>query len=153
MAALAELFNACGLPAELSHDLDALIWSKLLVNVGINALTALLRVPNGVLAEAAEARALMAQAVAEAVAVARARGTALAEADPLEHVLAVARATGANRSSMLQDVLRGSPTEIAAINGAVVREGRRLGVPTPVNSLLTSLVQALDATPDARVRP
>jgi 2-dehydropantoate 2-reductase len=153
MAALAELFNACDLPAELSHDLDALIWSKLLVNVGINALTALLRVPNGVLAEAAEARALMAQAVAEAVAVARARGTALAEADPLEHVLAVARATGANRSSMLQDVLRGSPTEIAAINGAVVREGRRLGVPTPVNSLLTSLVQALDATPDARVRP
>jgi 2-dehydropantoate 2-reductase len=153
MAALAELFSACGMPAELSHDLDALIWSKLLVNVGINALTALLRVPNGVLAEAAEARALMAQAVAEAVAVARARGTALAEADPLEHVLAVARATGANRSSMLQDVLRGSPTEIAAINGAVVREGRRLGVPTPVNSLLTSLVQALDATPDARVRP
>src|SRR4029079_14053626 len=64
MAALAELLSACGLPAELSHDLDALIWSKLLVNVGINALTALLRVPNGVLAEAAEARALMAQAVA-----------------------------------------------------------------------------------------
>src|SRR4029078_11911131 len=115
------------------------------VSVGMIARTPLLRARSGVVAEAAEARALMAQAVAEAVAVARARGTALAEADPLEHVLAVARGTGATLSSMLQDVLRGSPTEIAAINGAVVREGRRLGVPTPVNSLLTSLVQALDA--------
>ena len=65
---------------------------------------------------------------------------------------AVARATGANRSSMLQDVLRGSTTEIATINGAVVREGQRLGVPTPVNQLLAALVAALDATADARIR-
>jgi 2-dehydropantoate 2-reductase len=152
MAALAALFSSCGLPAELSDDLDALVWGKLVVNVGINALTALLRVPNGALATTAEARDLVAQAVAEAVAVAEARGTRLPEADPLAHVLAVAQATGANRSSMLQDALRGSPTEIATINGAVVREGQRIGVPTPVNSMLTALVRALDATADARVR-
>jgi 2-dehydropantoate 2-reductase len=151
MGALAALFSACGLPAELSDDLEALVWGKLVVNVGINALTALLRVPNGALVEVPEARALLEQAVAEAVAVARARGTRLPDSDPLAHVLAVARATGANRSSMLQDVLRGSPTEIATINGAVVREGRRLGVPTPVNELLTALVQALDATASRRV--
>ncbi len=152
MAALAGLFAACGLPAELSDDLDALVWGKLVVNAGINALTALLRVPNGALAATPEARDLVARAVAEAAAVAAARGTALPYPDPLAHVLAVAAATGANRSSMLQDALRGSPTEIATINGAVVREGRRLGVPTPVNALLTSLVTALDATADARVR-
>jgi 2-dehydropantoate 2-reductase len=151
MAALAALFSACALPAELSDDLEALVWGKLVVNVGINALTALLRVPNGALVDVPEARALLEQAVAEAVAVARARGTRLPDPDPLAHVLAVARATGANRSSMLQDVLRGSPTEIATINGAVVREGRRLGVPTPVNELLTALVQALDATASRRV--
>jgi 2-dehydropantoate 2-reductase len=152
MAALAELFSACGLPAELSDDLDALVWGKLVVNAGINALTALLRVPNGALAEVAQARALVERAVAEAVAVAQARGTRLREDDPLAHVLAVARATGANRSSMLQDVLRGSPTEIATINGAVAREGQRLGVPTPVNELLAALVAALDATAGARVK-
>jgi 2-dehydropantoate 2-reductase len=152
MAALAALFSSCGLPAELTDDLDALVWGKLVVNVGINALTALLRVPNGALATTAEARELVAQAVTEAVAVAQARGTRLPEADPLAHVLAVAQATGANRSSMLQDALRGSPTEIATINGAVVREGQRIGVPTPVNSMLTALVRALDATTDARVR-
>ncbi len=152
MTALAELFGACGLPAELSDDLDTLVWGKLVVNVGINALTALLRVHNGVLTTTPQARALVAQVVAEAVAVAAARGTPLPYADPLEHVLAVAAATSANRSSMLQDVLRGSPTEIATINGAVVDEGRRLGVPTPANELLTALVQALDATAALRVR-
>jgi 2-dehydropantoate 2-reductase len=58
----------------------------------------------------------------------------------------VAQCTAANRSSMLQDVLRGAPTEIDAINGAVVREGQRLGVPTPVNESLFSAVQALYET-------
>ena len=56
----------------------------------------------------------------------------------------MAVATGQNQSSMLQDVLRGSPTEIAVINGAIVREGERLGVATPVNRTLTLLVQALE---------
>jgi len=152
MATLVALFNTCGLPAELSDDLEALVWGKLVVNVGINALTALLRVPNGALAANAEAGALMAGAIAEAAAVAQARGTALPYDDPLAHTLAVAHATSANHSSMLQDVLRGSPTEIDAINGAVAREGLRLGVPTPVNSMLAALVRALDATADARLK-
>lgn len=149
-ARLASLFGECGLEAAVSADLDAVIWGKLLVNVGINALTALLRVPNGALARVPEARTLLVAAVEEAAAVARARGVAL-PADPVAHVLAVAEATAANRSSMLQDVLRGAPSEIGAINGAVVREGRRLGVPTPVNGLLAGLVEALDASAGERV--
>lgn len=149
-AALAALFSSCGLPAEVSADLDGLVWGKLLANVAINALTALLRVPNGTLAEVPAARELAEAAVAEAAAVAAARGTNLPYSDPIGHALAVAAATGANRSSMLQDVLRGAPSEIATINGAVSREGQRLGVPTPVNDLLTALVSALDATIEQR---
>jgi 2-dehydropantoate 2-reductase len=151
MAALVELFNTCGLPAELSEDLDALVWGKLVANAGINALTALLRVPNGALAISADARALMAGAVAEAAAVAQARGTLLPYPDPLAQTLAVAQATSANHSSMLQDVLRGGPTEIDAINGAVAREGLRLGVPTPINNMLAALVRALESTAEARI--
>ena len=151
-AGMAGVFAACGLPAELTDDLDALVWGKLVVNAGINALTALLRVPNGALDAVPAARDLVAAAVAEAVAVAHGRGTALPYADALAHVLAVARATGANRSSMLQDTLRGSATEIDTINGAIVREGARLGVPTPVNTLLTQLVRALDASAAQRIR-
>jgi len=151
MTALAELFRACGLPAELSDDLESLVWGKLVINAGINALTALLRVPNGALAANQEARALVAGAVTEAAAVARARGVTLPYGDPLDRTLGVARATEANQSSMLQDVLRGSPTEIDAINGAVEREGRRLGIPTPVNSMLAALVRALDETASPQV--
>jgi 2-dehydropantoate 2-reductase len=151
MAVLVDLFNTCGLPAELSEDLDALVWGKLVVNVGINALTALLRVPNGALAASDDARALMAGAIAEAAAVAQARGIALPYSDPLAHTLAVAQTTSANYSSMLQDVLRGSPTEIDAINGAIAREGLRLGVPTPINSMLATLIHALEATDQARI--
>ncbi len=149
--ALADLFRRCGLPADVRDDIDALLWGKLLVNVGINALTALLRVPNGALADLPHARDLLTQAVSEAAAVAAARGVHVPYADPVAHVLDVARATAANRSSMLQDVLRGGITEIASINGAIVREGTRLGVPTPINTILLSLIESLDASVDRRV--
>jgi 2-dehydropantoate 2-reductase len=149
--ALAASFTAAGLPASVSDDVEGLLWGKLVVNAGINALTALLRVPNGALAEAPAARELLAGVVREAVAVAAARGARLPYDDPVAHVESVARATGANRSSMLQDVLRGAPTEIATINGAVVREGARLGVPTPLNAALAALLGALEATSEARV--
>ncbi len=144
LTALVEIFQAAGLPAQRHPDVDQLIWNKLIVNVGINALTALLRVPNGVLVDLPPMRELLGNLVAEAAAIAAARGTPILD-DPLAQVLTVAEATHANHSSMLQDVLRGSPTEIAAINGAIVREGERLGIPTPYNRVITALVTALDA--------
>lgn len=149
--ALAALFAGAGLPAEVSADLEALVWGKLVVSCGINALSALLRVPNGVLAELPEARELLAALVAEAVVVAEVRGVQLPYADPLAHVLGVAATTAANRSSMLQDVLQGRPTEIGAINGALVREAARLGVAVPLNRMLVGLVTALDAGIPRRV--
>ena len=141
---VAALLTNAGLPTVVEPDVRSLIWGKLIINTGINALTALLRLRNGQLAELAETRQLLALAVEEAVQVARAAGVLLPYANPLDKVLAVAVATGQNQSSMLQDVLRGSPTEIAVINGAIVREGERLGVATPVNRTLTLLVQALE---------
>jgi 2-dehydropantoate 2-reductase len=145
-AAVCRLFNAAGIQTELTDDADALVWGKLIVNVGINALAALLRVPNGVLAAEPACERLMARAVAEAVAVAHARGIALPYPDPLAHVKAVCRRTAQNRASMLQDVLRGAPTEVAVINGAVARLAGELGLAAPVNTLLTALVAALEAT-------
>jgi len=153
-AYLAELVTACnesGLPAHFSADIDSLIWGKLVVNVGINALTGLLRVPNGVVASHIGARGLLGQCVAEAVAVATAQGIVLPYPDPLAHVLQVATATAHNRSSTLQDVLRGSPSEIPTINGAVVRAGTRLGIPTPYNHVLLELMQVIDESADLRV--
>jgi 2-dehydropantoate 2-reductase len=149
--ALVALFNRAGIDTRLAEDGDSLLWSKLIVNVGINALTALLRVPNGTLAQVPECRLLMAQAVDEAVAVARALGISLAAGQALEQVQRICELTSENRASMLQDILRGAPTEIDVINGAVVAKGREVGVPTPVNLLLTQLIKALEATVSHRI--
>ncbi len=141
---LAALYGRAGLPAQVDEDVEELVWGKLIVNVGINALSAILRVPNGRLAELPHARSLLSAAVQEAALVAHARGTPLPYGDPVAHTLAIAHATATNRSSMLQDVERHAPTEIGTINAAVVREGQRLGVPTPINQVLVDLIMALE---------
>lgn len=147
---VAALLSRAGISTTVTDDLDGLIWGKLIVNVGINALAALLRVPNGVLAEVPACDSLMAAAVAEAVAVAKARGISLPYDEPLEKVRSVCRATAENRASMFQDIAAGRLTEVDVINGAIVREGNAAGVPTPVNRLLTNLIHAVEATAEYR---
>ncbi|HEX6387696.1 MAG TPA: 2-dehydropantoate 2-reductase [Anaerolineae bacterium] len=144
LAEVAELFNQAGLETYLTDNANSLVWGKLAVNAGINPLTALLGVPNGFLAENEGARAIMGQAAEEVAAVARAQGIELPFADAAQRALEVARATAANHSSMLQDVMRGASTEIDAICGAVVDYGRRYDVPTPVNERLLQLVKRLE---------
>jgi 2-dehydropantoate 2-reductase len=143
----AETFSRAGLPARAVRDIRPLVWKKLAVNCGINALTALTGIRNGRVPEIPAAATLLRDAVAEVAAVGRAAGVELGEASELgEQVLAVATATAENRSSMGQDVDRRAPTEIDFINGAIVREGERLGVATPVNAVFTRLVKTLEAT-------
>jgi 2-dehydropantoate 2-reductase len=142
---VADLFERAGFTTRVTDDLDGLVWGKLVVNCAINPTTALLRRPNGALLVMPDALDLAEEAAREAAAVAHARGVVLPFADPAAYVRQVAQATARNHSSMLQDVLRGVPTEIDAINGAVVREGERLGVPTPVNRTLWQLVRSLSA--------
>ncbi|MBU1276879.1 MAG: 2-dehydropantoate 2-reductase [Proteobacteria bacterium] len=144
-AQVLELLLAAGFQAEASEGVQNLIWTKLVINVGINPLTAILEVPNGRLLELAPAGEVMAAAVEEAVAVGRALGVRFLHEDMLASVQQVARRTGANISSMLQDVRAKRRTEVAYINGAVVRQGEQAGVPTPVNQTLTHLVQAKEA--------
>ena len=140
-----ELFRRAGFEAHQTDaaQVDGLAWGKLVVNCGINALTALLRVPNGELLNRPDAALLMERAATEGADVARAKHIQLPFTNPVERVREVAQKTAVNRSSMFQDILRGAPTEIEAINGAVVREGERLDVPTPVNESLWRLVKAL----------
>ena len=140
---VAQVFSRAGIPTVADNEVQPLIWGKLVINAGINALTALLKMRNGGLAEFDETKELVKMAVEEAVQVASASGIKLPYEDAVGKVLATATATAANQSSMLQDILHGRTTEIDAINGALVREGERHGVPTPVNRTLTLLIQAL----------
>ncbi|MBX3060951.1 MAG: 2-dehydropantoate 2-reductase [Anaerolineae bacterium] len=144
LAEVAALFQQAGFPTDLTDNPISLVWGKLAINAGINPLTALLRVPNGYLAEEPAAQTIMFQAANEAAAVAQAQGISLPYADAAQRALDVARGTATNQSSMLQDILRGARTEIEAICGAVVRYGRAYRVPTPVNEVLLAEIKKLE---------
>ena len=122
------------------------IWDKLIVNIGINALTALTGLKNGQLIEFKETEELLELAVLEAVEVAKKEGIKLNHADFVAYTKKVCGLTAENRASMLQDVSNKRKTEIEVINGAIVREGERLGIPTPVNKVLVNLVSVIQQT-------
>lgn len=143
LALAAATLSAAGIPTEVVADILPRLWHKLLINVGINALTALKDCPNGALLDDPQAAGLMAAAVGEGALVAEKLGIKL-EMEPLAAVRAVCRATAANISSMLQDVRARKPTEIEAINGAVVRAAGSLGIPVPVNEELVRRIRELE---------
>lgn len=141
---LVDCFLEAGIPTEAGGNMQQLIWQKLMVNVGINAITALTGIRNGAINTIPDARALSRAAVEEALAVAERKGFRF-EGDMVQRVYAVAEATSRNRSSMGQDIDRGRPTEIDAINGAIVNYGHELGLPVTVNETLTRLVRILQS--------
>ncbi len=145
------IFDSAGFEPSVSYDLEATIWGKLIINVGINALTAILRLNNGRLLDYKGSRRIMKQAVEEAVATARAKEVHLVNENPLAQVEEVCKLTATNVSSMLQDVLAERKTEIEAINGAVAWLAGGFGIPTPVNETLAFLVQTLEESYDVHI--
>jgi 2-dehydropantoate 2-reductase len=143
LAALESMLRSAKLEVRAVEDIEPAVWGKLIVNAAINPLTAILRVRNGELLTNPSARPLMGQLAHEAATVARARAVVLPFLDLEQAVEEVAQRTAENVSSMFQDVLRGAPTEVDAINGAVVQLGELAGIPVPVNRTICSLVKAL----------
>ncbi|MGC8855853.1 MAG: ketopantoate reductase family protein [Anaerolineae bacterium] len=140
---LVDALRSAQFQVEIVAEARSLIWGKLVINAAINPLTALLRVPNGELLKRPSAQNLMHALAKETAAVAHAESVPLPFADPAQAAEDVALKTASNHSSMLQDVLRGAPTEIDAICGAIVRYGQKHGVPTPVNQVCWQLIKAI----------
>lgn len=145
-ATWARRFDAADIPARHTAQILSDLWAKVFYNAALNPLGALLGVPYGRLAEQPATRAVMDAVIDEAFAVARADGVRLAWTTPMEYRQAfygrLVPSTADHRSSMLQDLERGRPTEIEAINGYVVRRGAVHGVPTPENERLTEAIRA-----------
>ncbi len=148
---IAQVLTQAGIDTHTSDNVLGLIWSKLLVNVGINALGALLRVRNGELIQNRLSLALQRELVEEALEVAAMKGIRLTHPDMVAQVAAVCEKTSGNINSMLQDVLRKRKTEIQFINGAIVGEGEKLGVRTPVNRAVRDLIMAIEASYEKQV--
>jgi 2-dehydropantoate 2-reductase len=133
-----EAFAAAGLNASVSARMPRTLWKKLAVNAGINATTALARIPNGALLDGPAAETA-AEAARETARVARAAGVDISDGAAVERTREVAAATAANTSSMQQDVLAEKRTEVDAINGYVVDRAERA---VPVNETMTRLLRA-----------
>lgn len=148
----AHALSKSGFETRISKDIDSIIWSKLIINVGINALTAITRLNNGMLVEFDGTRELMRSAVGEAVKIVKRKRIKLAYDDPIQKAESVCKSTANNVSSMLQDILNKDRTEIDYINGAIVRQGKALGISTPANEVLTNLVKAIESSYDKVVK-
>jgi len=148
-----EIFNKAGLQTKLSRDIKGLAWSKLIINAGINALTAITRLPNGKLMEFEGTKRILRDAVTEATRIAKRKRVKLIYDDPLAKVEAVCESTSGNISSMLQDVLKKKRTEIDFINGVVVRLGQELGIAVPTNKFLVDLVKTIESSYKQKLNP
>ena len=150
---LVEMLQNAGFKVSLVAEAASLLWGKLVISSAINPLSAILRVRNGQLVENPEISALMAELALETSSVAGALDVRLPYDDPVEASLEVARRTASNNSSMLQDVLRGAPTEIEAINGAIWNLGKTQGIATPFNAMMTRLIRAIVSKSPQNINP
>lgn len=139
---LSQALKDAGFDLQEVSDLSALLWEKLAINAAINPLTAFFEIPNGALLEDENLLAWMEGLALEVAQVALAGGINFSMTDPFGAAKAVAKKTASNRSSMFQDILRGAPTEIDAICGAVVSAGNTAAIDTPANQHMLALIQA-----------
>jgi 2-dehydropantoate 2-reductase len=149
---LAELFATAGFSVRRVDDLERELWRKAILNAAINPVSALAGVPNGRLAEEpwrTQALALL----REARAAAAESGVAFTDAELVGAFDRIVRSTSANRSSMLQDLDRGRPTEIDAISGAILRAGAAHGLDLPATRAIVAEVAERTARPGARPQP
>ena len=142
--AVAQALIAAGVPTEVSDNVRGALWAKLILNCAYNALSAVGRIPYGELVQRPGVLAVMRDVVAECRAVAEADGVTL-PGDVDAAVRRIAETMPSQYSSTAQDLKRGKPSEIDFLNGYVVRRGEALGVPTPANRVLWSVVRLVES--------
>ena len=142
---VAEIFLRAEVPCRVTNNIEGELWTKLLWNCALNAVSALGEARYGTIAASREACQLVKNVVDEVLAVARAAHVLLPGIEDskaaVEGVMKIATQMAGALSSTAQDIQRGKPTEIASLNGYVVRRGVALGVATPVNQALYALVK------------
>jgi len=138
------LLEGARLPVEAVPEFEREVWRKALVNAAVNPVTAVHGVPNGeLLNEPRRTEAL--ELLGEGLAVARAAGFGFTSEEVTRDFERIVRATAANRSSMLQDIDRGRPTEVDAISGEILREAARHGLELPATRAIVARVTALSS--------
>ena len=144
---IADILEESGFEAKVASDVMEAVWTKLLVNVGLNAPLALLGVRNGFIGDNADTLEIGKVLVSEGIAVAAAEGYQLDGNEIVQHYyIEGSKVVGMNRCSMLQDVEKKRKTEIEKINGAIVKLGKQHGIATPYNEVMLHMIRAKEET-------
>ncbi|HET6955143.1 MAG TPA: 2-dehydropantoate 2-reductase [Vicinamibacterales bacterium] len=140
-AGIAAMLTTAGLDGRISPDIKTEIWRKLIFNCVINPITAVTGTEVGGIADP-RLDPLKRLVIDECLEVARSEGVSF----EIDFLPTIADVFGASRTiaSMRQDLMRGRPTEIDHMNGAVAALGRQKGIDCPVNSALTAIIKAMD---------
>ncbi len=144
LESLGKTFNQCAITTEITDDVVARLWDKVIVYAALNSVSAVLRIRNGRLLEEMEAITLMKRLVDEGREVALARGIFSISPDLYGLLFDTCRRTAFNMSSMLQDVINRKPTEIDALNGMLCRYGAGLHVDVPTHRTMVELVKLVE---------
>jgi 2-dehydropantoate 2-reductase len=153
IARVASWFEAAGVPCQVSPNVEADLWTKLIVNASLNPISALANLPYGETIATSESRDLIARLVLECVAVARAGNVALPEQDWVPFILSFAARLKNAYASTAQDLARGRRTEVDTLNGFLVQRGMALGVPTPANQAMLALIKLREYEQERRSQP
>ncbi|NKJ51245.1 2-dehydropantoate 2-reductase [Burkholderia sp. SG-MS1] len=143
-AEIAEMLIAAGVPTEISDNVVGALWAKLIGNCAYNALSAITQLPYGRISAGQGVQDVLADAVNECLEVAAALRVTV-PGDVWGAVQSGAKAMPTQLSSTAQDLARGKPSEIDHLNGYVLRQGQALGIATPVNRVLHTLVKLLES--------
>jgi 2-dehydropantoate 2-reductase len=138
------LFLRAGIPYETPDDMIRVLWWKLMINVGINQASAVLRAPYGVFQTSQEARELMESAMREVVVLAKAAKVNLSEEDVIDWYSLLSGLSPQGKTSMVQDVEAKRKTEVEMFAGKVIELGKTYGIPTPVNETLFRLIKIIE---------
>jgi 2-dehydropantoate 2-reductase len=133
---LRQAFERAGVWVDVPADIQSAMWEKFLFIAAFSGVGAVTRLPAGVVRSVPEARQLLEEAMREIEALARKRRVALPAGIISSTLAYVDSLEPGVTASMQRDILAGRPSELQAQNGAVVRMGLELGVPTPVNSFI-----------------
>ena len=139
-----ECFDGCGFDTHIYSNIQQLIWDKLFTNVSLSALTGVLQVPIGFIAEDEYAWNMTVTLIKEAMQVAKAMGLEFDEDEMIERVRNTSINSPEGRTSIYADLKAGRLTEVNTISGAVVKAGDRLGIPVPSHKMIVNMVHAME---------
>ena len=140
---VAEMLNKAEIPTEVIADPMNWIWGKFVLNCGVNALAAITGLRGGEIYRTTEVSALQDRVIDEIMAVVARKGVVLPEKDARKKIKDHCRIRY-NKPSMMQHMEQGRRTEIDALNGALVREARALGIAVPYNEAVVAVVKGLE---------